>query len=289
MSRQAVIRPLPGKTGELRVVDVGPEWVAPIGEDEELVGILEEPAQRQIDPATWERLVGIQNEALQHSADALQRIAASQETRAEQNEVSLELQRDYGRRQEESLQIARDEQAQRNDVAAALMGERLVDRNLDLDLASQAAGSALEFGDVWPSEPRVGREDIVPRFRVKQDDKSQVAGSVPVLDGVGQRVPADGLRSGQGVGTDPATEPRRYAVLRDPATAPSGWVNQVKVLYGGQAPALEEAMRLAGKSGGRFLVLEVNSYAEASPRIWSGDPDPPETRSVEDALTDLAF
>jgi hypothetical protein len=119
------------------------------------------------------------------------------------------------------------------------------------------------------------------------------AGSVSARADVGQRLPAGDLRPGQGVGTDPASdipepeapEPELYAVLRDPNTAPPAWINKVTRFYDGQAPALEEASRLAGKHGGRFLVLKVESYAEASPRIWGGAPGAAPPRD----LLDLPF
>jgi hypothetical protein len=112
-------------------------------------------------------------------------------------------------------------------------------------------------------------------------------GSVSARADVGQRLPAGDLRPGQGVGTDPVSdldhEPELYAVLRDPNTAPPAWINKVTRFYDGHAPALDEASRLAGKHGGRFLVLKVESYAEATPRIWGGAPTP-----VPD-LSDLPF
>lgn len=100
--------------------------------------------------------------------------------------------------------------------------------------------------------------------------------------------PAFHVASDESVGADvpeaPAkSEPQLFAILRDPATAPAGWVTQVKKTYDGQADALREASRLARTHGGRFLVLQVVSYAEAKTRIYGGAPDPADT------LADLPF
>lgn len=66
-------------------------------------------------------------------------------------------------------------------------------------------------------------------------------------------------------------EPTRqlFAVLRDPSTAPPGWVNQVKVTYDNRVDAIKAADSLSVKNGGRYFVLEAIGTAEA--RGWYRD------------------
>jgi hypothetical protein len=64
-----------------------------------------------------------------------------------------------------------------------------------------------------------------------------------------------------------------WFVLRDPSTAPSGWINQVKVTHATRQAAAEEADRMVRKHGGRFLLLETTSYVEpAAPTFHEGAP-----------------
>jgi hypothetical protein len=68
------------------------------------------------------------------------------------------------------------------------------------------------------------------------------------------------------VGPEPARGP--WFVLRDPVSAPAGWVNQVKVAHPTRQDAAEAADRLARSTGGRFLLLETTAYVDPAPSIF---------------------
>lgn len=59
-----------------------------------------------------------------------------------------------------------------------------------------------------------------------------------------------------------------WFVLRDPVTAPTGWVNQVKVAHATRQDAAEAADRLARSTGGRFLILEATAYVDPAPSLF---------------------